>query len=116
MDPPLPPESALLAAKSRAASSRLFRPGPAERQPRAAAPRTWALGWAKWPRAARAGGGGAVPGRRPAINCQEFAVLCLFKPSSESEPYPPRQKTRQPSRGKQRGILRRLSAAVADRP
>jgi len=29
MDPPLPPESALLATKSRAASSRLFRPGSA---------------------------------------------------------------------------------------
>lgn len=75
-----------------------------------------ALGWAKWPRAARAGGGGAVPGRRPAINCQKFTALWLFKPSSESEPYPPRQKTRQLSRGKQRGILGRLSAAVADRP
>lgn len=24
---------------------------------------------------------GAVPGRRPAINCQKFTALCLFKPS-----------------------------------
>jgi hypothetical protein len=75
-----------------------------------------ALGWAKWPRAARAGGSGTVPGTRPAINCQKFTALWLFKPSSESEPYPSRQKTRQSSRGKQRGILGRLSAAVADRP
>ena len=44
MDPPLPPESALLAAKSRGACSRLFRPGAGERQRRAAPPRTspWA--------------------------------------------------------------------------
>ena len=41
MDPPLPPESALLATKSRGACSRLFRPGAGERQPRAAAARTW---------------------------------------------------------------------------
>jgi hypothetical protein len=75
-----------------------------------------ALGWAKWPRAARPAGSGTVPGRRPAINCQKFTALCLFKPPSGSEPYPPRQKTRHSSRRKQQGILRRLSAAVADRP
>jgi hypothetical protein len=100
-------------------SRRVFATIPAGRRRAAAAcgraPHV-ALGWAKWPRAARAGGGGAVPGRRPAINCQKFTALWLFKPSSESEPYPPRQKTRQLSRGKQRGILGRLSAAVADRP
>jgi hypothetical protein len=99
-----------------AARSRLFRPGrwraaaACGRAPHAA------LGWAKWPRAARAGGRGAVPERRPAINCQKFTALCLFKPSSETEPYPPGRKTRPSSCGKQRGILRRLSAAVADRP
>ena len=100
-------------------SRRVFATIPAGRRRAAAAcgstPHV-ALGWAKWPRAARAGDGGAVPGRRPAINCQKFTALCLFKPSSESEPYPPSQKTCQLSRGKQRGILRRLSAAVADRP
>ena len=41
MDPPLPPESALLAAKSRGACSRPFRPRVGERQPRASAPRMW---------------------------------------------------------------------------
>lgn len=41
MDPPLPPESALLAAKCRGAWSRLFRPDAGERQRRAATPRTW---------------------------------------------------------------------------
>ncbi len=40
MDPPLPRESALT-TKSRGACSRLFRPGAGERQPRAAALRTW---------------------------------------------------------------------------
>ena len=116
MDPPLPPESALPATKSRGACSRLFRPGAGERQPRAAAPRTRPWAGRSGPLTARAGGRGAVPGKRPAINCQKFTALCLFKPSSESEPYPPGQKTRQSPRGKQRGILRRLSAAVADRP
>jgi hypothetical protein len=47
---PLPPESALLATKSRGACSRLFRPRTGERQPRAAAPRTR-------PWAGRSGGG-----------------------------------------------------------
>jgi hypothetical protein len=73
-------------------SRRVFATIPAGRRRAAAAcgpaPHV-ALGWAKWPRAARAGGGGAVPGRRPAINCQKFTALWLFKPSSESEPYPP---------------------------
>jgi len=46
MDPLLPPESAPLAAKSRGACSRLFWPGTGERQPRAAASRTWP--WAGW--------------------------------------------------------------------
>lgn len=59
---------------------------------------------------------GSGAGEARAINCQKFTALCLFKPASESEPYPSRQKTRQSSRGKQRGILGRLSAAVADRP
>ncbi len=100
-------------------SRRVFATIPAGRRRAAAAcgpaPHV-ALGWAKLPRAARAGDGGAVPGRRPAINCQKFTALWLFKPSSASELYPPRKKTRQLSRGKQRGVLGRLSAAVADRP
>jgi hypothetical protein len=100
-------------------SRRVFATIPAGRRRAAAAygraPHV-ALGWAKWPRAARAGGRGTVPGRRPAINCQKSTALCLFKTSSESEPYPSGQKTRPSSRGKQRGILGRLSAAVADRP
>lgn len=116
MDPPLPPESALLATKSRGACSRLFRPGAGERPPRAAAPRTWP--WAgrsdHGPLARVAGERCRGGGRRlTARNLRPYAYL---NRRPESEPYPSRQKTRQSSRGKQRGILGRLSAAVADRP
>jgi hypothetical protein len=38
-------------------------------------------------------------GRRPAINCQKFTALCIFKPSRRASLIRP-GKTRQPSRGK----------------
>jgi hypothetical protein len=91
MDPPLPPESALLAAKSRGASSRLFRPAPPAGSHVLPRPSSGPLGWTKWPRGPLARvAGERCRGRRPTINCQKFTALCLFKPSSESEPYPPR--------------------------
>jgi hypothetical protein len=45
------------------------------------------------PGPARAGGRGAVLGRQLAIICKKFAGLCLFKPSPESEHYPPAKKS-----------------------
>ena len=112
MSPPLPAGFALLAANL-AARLRDYSGRASARGTRGSHE---ALGCAKRPQAAHAGGRGVVPGRRPAIIGQEFATLCLFKPPPAIEPYPPRPKNRPLSGWKRRGVLGRLSAAVADRP
>ena len=78
MDPPLPPESALLATKSRGACSRPFRPGAGERQPRAAPPRKspWAGRSGRGPLARMAGERCRGGGRRlTARNLRPYGYL-----------------------------------------
>jgi hypothetical protein len=111
----VPPHSRRnLATKSRGASSRLSRPVPASGS--GVRPRhTWpGLGEVAAGRSPGRRGSG-TRGRRPAINCQKFTALCLFKPSRRAILIRPGQNPSAVA-GSTRGILGRLSAAVADRP
>ena len=101
MDSPLSPDFALLAANLAACLATI----PAGRQRAAVAAPRAALGWAKWPRAARVGGRGAVPGRPQAIICQKFAALCLFKPPPRASLIRPGKKSAGRLAGSGEGFL-----------
>lgn len=89
-------------------------PGAGERQSRAAAPHVaWAGRGGRGPLARTAGE--RYRGMRPAINCQKFTALCIFKPSRRASLIRPGKNPSAVSREALRN-LGRLSAAVADRP